>query len=139
MKYIIYPQKDNTIAIVASTGILPIEEVATRDVPPDTPYKILETLDIISDFHNAYEFDQALGAKINISKAKDIQKDRFRVARKPILEKLDVDYIRAIETGNITKQAEIAVKKQVLRDITNIELPDTLDELKSVWPDVLNG
>ena len=38
---------------------------------------------------------------INLDKAKNIQKDRWRNARKPLLEKLDVEFLEAIETNNI--------------------------------------
>ena len=37
--------------------------------------------------------------KINIDKAKNIWKDKIRVARKPKLEELDVEFVRAQETG----------------------------------------
>jgi len=36
---------------------------------------------------------------ININKAKEIKKDRLRQERKPLLEQLDVDYMRAMEQG----------------------------------------
>ena len=84
------------------------------------------------------------GGKINmitidINTAKAIWKDRFRQARKPILEKLDVEYMRALEAGDTQKQQEIATKKQALRDVTNTSLPDNLEDIKNTWPDVLNS
>ncbi len=75
---------------------------------------------------------------IDINAAKEIWKDKFRAARKPILEKLDVEYMRALESGDLLKQQEIAAKKQELRDITNIPLPDSLEGIKNTWPNVLN-
>ena len=84
------------------------------------------------------------GGKINmiivdINAAKEIWKDKFRQARKSILEKLDVEYMRALEAGNTQKQQEIATKKQALRDVTNTSLPDDLEGIKNTWPDVLNS
>ena len=78
---------------------------------------------------------------INLDKAKDIQKNKWRTARKPLLEKLDTEFMRAVETGDTTKQQQIAAKKQALRDVTNTDLSSvtTPEELKNVWPDILNG
>ena len=41
---------------------------------------------------------------IDISKAKEVWKDKIREARKPALEKLDIDYNRAVEQSNSTTQ-----------------------------------
>ena len=77
---------------------------------------------------------------INIDKAKEIQKNRWRTARKPILEKLDTQFMRAVETGDTAKQQQIATQKQSLRDVTTTDLSSvtTPEELKNVWPDILN-
>jgi len=40
-----------------------------------------------------------MGITIDITKAKDIWKDKIRVARKSALEKLDVDFMRANEAS----------------------------------------
>ena len=37
---------------------------------------------------------------VNIPKAKELQKERFRQVRKPLLEALDIDYQRADEAGD---------------------------------------
>ena len=84
------------------------------------------------------------GGKINmiivdINAAKEIWKDKFREVRKPILEKLDVEYMRALEVRDIQKQQQIATKKQQLRDITNTPLPDDLESIKNTWPAILNN
>lgn len=75
--------------------------------------------------------------KINIDKAKEIWLDRYRTTRTPLLAALDVDFMRAVESGNATLQKEIAAKKQALRDVTKIELPNTLEEIKATWPEIL--
>ena len=78
---------------------------------------------------------------INLDKAKDIQKNRWREARKPLLTQLDTEFMRAVESGDTVKQQQIAAKKQALRDITVTDLSTitTPEELKNVWPDILNG
>lgn len=84
--------------------------------------------------------------KINIEKAKEIQKDKMRVVRKPLLEKLDIDFSRALETGGDT--ASIAAQKQALRDVTTIvteaeitgtTVDEITTELKVVWNEELLG
>ena len=78
---------------------------------------------------------------INLDKAKNIQKNRWREARKPLLTQLDAEFMRAVESGDIVKQQQIAAKKQALRDVTVTDLSTitTPEELKNVWPDILNG
>ena len=84
--------------------------------------------------------------KININKAKEIQKDKIRQVRTPLLEKLDVDFIRALELGGDT--ASIASQKQALRDVTNIvteaeitgtTVDEITTELKAIWDEELLG
>ena len=73
---------------------------------------------------------------VNIPKAKELQKERFRQVRKPLLESLDIDYQRADEAGDASKKTEIATKKQALRDVTkSTALNDatTEAEVRAVW------
>ena len=68
---------------------------------------------------------------INFTKAQDITKERLRAERKPLLEALDVEFMRNINDS--AKITEIESKKQALRDITNkADLAKTLDELKAI-------
>ena len=68
---------------------------------------------------------------INLSKAKDITKDRLRADRKPLLEADDVKFMQAQETGADT--TAIVAEKQRLRDITkDADSCTTTDELKSL-------
>jgi len=76
---------------------------------------------------------------INPDKAKAIWKNKWREARKPILASLDIEFMRAVESGDATKQSEISARKQELRDVTLLPIPGTTpEEIKSVWPEVLN-
>ena len=73
---------------------------------------------------------------IDITKAKDIWKNKIRDARKPVLEKLDVDFMRATEQGNDT--TSIITDKQTLRDLpSQVDTATTTDEIKTVWNDML--
>ena len=67
---------------------------------------------------------------INLNKAKDITKDKLREERKPLLESLDVQFQRALETGADT--SDIVAKKQALRDApATVDNMTTVEELKS--------
>lgn len=61
MKRIIYPTDDGGVAIIipADCG-LSIEEIAAKDVPQNTPYKIVDVADIPTDrlFRNAWEYSE---------------------------------------------------------------------------------
>ena len=73
-----------------------------------------------------------MGITINIDKAKNIWKDKIRNARKPKLEELDVQYMKAQENNEDT--SAIVTKKQELRDYpTQVDSATTTDEIKAVW------
>lgn len=77
---------------------------------------------------------------VNMDKAREIKKDMIRAERNPKLAALDVDFMRAVEQGDTALQAEIAAKKQALRDATDdpaIASATTPDELKAVVPTAL--
>ena len=68
---------------------------------------------------------------INLDKAKNLKKESLRSDRKPLLDQLDIDYMRAQEAGNDT--SSIVQKKQQLRDITNaVDSCTTVEELKAI-------
>ena len=72
-----------------------------------------------------------MAIQVNITKAKDITKDKLRAERKPLLETLDVEFIKAQEAGADT--SAIVAEKQRLRDITNqVDNLNTVEELKAV-------
>jgi hypothetical protein len=72
-----------------------------------------------------------MGIKINFQKAQEITKTRLREERKPLLEALDVQFQRALESGANT--ATIAAEKQKLRDVTKlVDQAQTLDDLKAI-------
>lgn len=76
---------------------------------------------------------------INPEKAKIIWKNKWREARKPLLASLDIEFMRAVEAGDLAKQVEIAARKNELRDVTLTPIHGTTpEEIKSVWPEVLN-
>ena len=68
---------------------------------------------------------------INLTKAKDITKDRLRADRKPLLEEQDVLFMQAQEAGSDT--SAIVAEKNRLRDITkDADTCTTTDQLKAL-------
>jgi len=118
-----------------------INRVALKDVPKGVSYKIVSQDQIPSDrsFRNALIID---GDSIShdIDKCRSIHKDRLREMRNPKLSALDVDFMRALESGDSVAIAEIAAKKQALRDVTkdaSLTSAKTPEELKKAIPEVL--
>jgi hypothetical protein len=68
---------------------------------------------------------------INLTKAKDITKDRLRADRKPLLEAQDILFMQAQESGADT--TVIVAEKVRLRDITkDADTCTTTDQLKAL-------
>jgi len=73
---------------------------------------------------------------IDISKAKEVWKNKIREKRKPVLEQLDIDFVKAQETSSDT--TGIVADKQTLRDLPDqVDTATTTDEIKAVWNDML--
>jgi hypothetical protein len=72
---------------------------------------------------------------VNMTKAKDIWRDKIRAERTDKLNKLDVEFQKALESSADT--TDIVAKKQALRDApadSRINAATTPDELKLVDP-----
>mgnify|MGYP001164187897 FL=1 len=77
---------------------------------------------------------------INMTKAKNIHKNAIREKRKPLLEALDIEFQKALETGADT--SAIVAKKNALRDApanSAIDAATTPDELKASWDTAVLG
>ena len=75
-----------------------------------------------------------MGFGIDMAKAREIHKNKIRVARKPLLEALDIEFQKAQETGAST--TDIVTKKQALRDApadSGIAAASDADTLKAQW------
>lgn len=72
---------------------------------------------------------------VNMEKAKEVWRDKIRLARKPELAKLDTAFMKALEAGADT--TAIVAQKQALRDApahAGIDAATTPDELTAVQP-----
>ena len=72
----------------------------------------------------------------DLTKAKEIFKDKIREVRKPLLETLDVTYMKSLETGNESNKTAAVTKKNNLRNApaaAAINNATTIDELIAAW------
>lgn len=77
-----------------------------------------------------------MGITINITKAKEVWKDKIRFKRAKALKKLDLDFMKAQEAG--TSTTSIVADKNTLRDLPEqVDTATTVDEIKAVWNDML--
>lgn len=116
--------------------------IAAKDVPADaTDVRIVAAEEFPDRTFRAAWMLSGMTVEIDMAKARDIHRDRLRVARAPLLAALDIEYQRADEADDASAKAEIVARKQVLRDITGveqIELAKTPADLVAVWPEVLS-
>jgi hypothetical protein len=160
MKVILYTNDDGWVSVVTPAyppGTTPAQEdqiaawVQQKDVPPlpdgsprPSVVKETSTLGGMKYFFEAWRLDTKGQVTWNRAAAHAMKKNQLRALRKPFLEKLDVEFMRAFERGDTAMIADIARRKQVLRDITLIDLssydtPETLatfvpEELKETTP-----
>ena len=75
-----------------------------------------------------------MGFGIDMAKAKEIHKNKIRAAREPLLNALDIEFQKALETSSST--TDIVSKKQALRDApadSAIASASNEAELKAQW------
>ena len=133
----VWYKDNNTIQRYKPNPDLTPEKAIELIVPENCEFCTILDEEYSMKFASAYDISEKT-AVFNIQKSHEILIEQFRTARTPILQKLDLDYMRADEYGDLELKKEIAVKKQVLRDITKIELPTNIIELNNFWPEILN-
>ena len=144
MQYIIYKQSDGRIGILVPSDEYmkshSIDELVKKDLNNTSDYIVKDSIDDIDlEYSDAYRLSNSI-VSIDFNKFKEIHKDKWREARKPLLASLDIEFMKAVESADTDKQAEIATQTQALRDVTNTEINgNTPEEIKSVWPQALKG
>ena len=101
-------------------------EINRDEIPQDRTYR------------NAWR-DTGTAIEHNMTHARGIHMDRIRRQRDRELVKLDVPFMRAMESGNGAEKA-IAGQKRHLRDLpANFDLTSatTVEELSRLWPEGL--
>ena len=72
----------------------------------------------------------------DMTKAKEIFKDKIRSVRQPLLDAEDVVYMKALEASDSSAQTASVAKKKKLRDApaaSAIGSADTIAKLKAAW------
>jgi len=81
--------------------------------------------------------------RINMDRARLIHLREIRRVRDSELAGLDVPWMKAMESGDTMRQAEISTRKQRLRDIPQefslVTATDTPAELRALWPAELSA
>lgn len=99
--------EDSAAHLKANDPILvDFQAVAFNQILPET-----------REFRGAWSFDN--GVYIDMDKARNITRDIIREKRAPILAKLDVDYMRAVESKRSLVAETVVVQKNIWRDATD--------------------
>lgn len=131
---ILYQNQDGNLAIIVPAKGISIEQAAIS-VPVNTKWIVVHPSELPQEqeFRNAWRLNQLDEVIIDFEKAKQITKNRLRLQRKPLLDALDIEFIRAIEKGQNT--AKIQEEKQRLRDLPDlVEQAKSLQELTELMP-----
>ena len=133
----VYTDDDGMLIVVcpADKTDKTLDEIKTLNCPTTNTIYTVQPSDCPTDrsFRDAWTFD-GTNFGVDITKAKEIHKDRIRFAREKKLAELDVDFQRALETSSDT--TAIVAKKQVLRDYpaqSGISTAVTDTDLKNNW------
>ena len=102
--------------------------------PGDYPLVVIEHEEIPQDrsYRDAWTFNGKFDHDLN--KARELHKEKLRLARVPLLQDLDIQVSKALASGK-PEVAPLEAERQKLRDITadpRIEVAQTIDDLKKV-------
>lgn len=78
----------------------------------------------------------------DMTKAKEIFKDKIREVRGPLLDAEDVVYMKALEGDDASAKTASVAKKKALRDApanSKINSADTIAKLKAAWDTTVLG
>ena len=95
------------------------------------------TATVPSDRH--FRGARSLSAKLiseDMTKAKEIFKDKIREVRQPLLDAEDVAYMKALEADDASAKTASVNKKKALRDAPAAQAitdADTIAKLKAAW------
>ena len=87
------------------------------------------------DFRGAWSLSGTVISE-DLTKAKEIFKDKIREVRGPLLDAEDVVYMKAMEADDASAKAASVTKKTALRDApaaAAIDAATTIAELKAAW------
>ena len=131
-KRIIWTEPSGQVAV-----LYPIEAIENciKDVPDGLSYHIVEDDEIPKNtfFERAWKIVDGK-IEMDIVKARDVHRENIRIARQEKLEELDIEFMKAQETGADT--TDIVAKKNALRNApADSDIDAATDDagLKSQW------
>lgn len=107
---------------------------------PVKSWRYIEREDLPQDPDRRYRdawTDDGTSITHDMDKAREIHRKLLREARAPLLDALDVAYMRADEAGDAVEKQSVVLDKQRLRDVTahpDIDAAQTVAELRAIWP-----
>ena len=127
MKKIIWKYKDSDNVIIRTPMCRSLDEVI-KTLPENAEYKIIDSVNLPDKyFRDAWTYD----LKIDIEKAKEIQKDRLRAEREKAFKVNDDKRAVAVRRGEPIE--EIDAEAERLCDIPQlVDACKTLEEIKAV-------
>jgi hypothetical protein len=140
---IVYTQEDGRAATMAPilTCGLTLEEIIAKDVPQGKAHFVVERATLPGDVYFRDAWVASTDAVVvDMARARDVQRQTIRNARDPKLAALDIEFQRCLEYGEDT--SAIVAQKEALRDAPQdpaIDAAQTPEELKAVWPAVLEA
>jgi hypothetical protein len=118
-----------------------LAKLVSQTIPKGREFHVIDPKNLPTDryFRNAWHCASGV-VGVNMDKARDIHLEHLRAKRNEKLRAMDVQFQRALETKDELSQAEIAAKKQALRDMpstVDLNTLPTLEEIKACVPDIL--
>lgn len=137
MKDVIIFKDKNGIGVVIPVGANKIEQLINA-VPSGAEYIVAKRRSLPKDRYFRDAWDIVDGKLVvDIDAAKEIQRDHWRKLREPIIKRLDLQFMKALESGDEKLISEVTAKKNALRDVTNTPLPNDLKKIKATIPSIL--
>jgi hypothetical protein len=134
---IVYENSDGGIAVITSTGMVPIEEVQTKDVPPGVTSYIVDysSLPVDTAFFNSWVFSTAPEVVVDLDKAKVQYKSAADAAAASLSTPLTQEYMRLTAIGGDTTavQAQLQAINAAAEETAYLDAT-TVPELVACWP-----
>lgn len=139
MKAIVYTSENGNAAVAGiAADVTEAAALSTlRKEHSDAQLIDVDDLPKDQDFFAAWVFEDGR-VHVSMDKAREVANQKIRIARQPLLVKLDVAFQRALETGSDI--SSIVAQKQKLRDATKLaDDAATIDDLRQAIQSLTKG
>lgn len=135
-----HPEDPSRVAWIApAEGML---EQIVKDLDPSKPFLVVTRDDLpvqYDDYFNSWQLKDG-AVTVHLEKAKVQHRQFLRNKRNEELQKLDIQFMRAMERGDMDTAQSVGREKQKLRDLTihpAIDNATSMEELVALTYDVL--